>query len=151
MSAVSAAATLALAAVAGPVWVGRFSGTDVPSPWRVVRLDERVPPTVYRGTVIGGVPAIEARANESMALLARPLFVDLQSTPILCWRWRIDAPVGRVTGGSEELGGEAAVGAQQRGVRHDVGGLLRDQGARWVEVREVHRARVPLRDRAQDA
>ena len=28
-----------------------------------------------------------------MAILGRPLEVDLQATPILCWQWRIDAPV----------------------------------------------------------
>lgn len=28
-----------------------------------------------------------------MALLARPLQVDLERTPVLCWRWRVDAPV----------------------------------------------------------
>jgi hypothetical protein len=28
-----------------------------------------------------------------MALLARPLTVDLAATPVLCWRWLVDAPV----------------------------------------------------------
>lgn len=28
-----------------------------------------------------------------MALLARPLTVDLQKTPILCWQWRIDQAI----------------------------------------------------------
>lgn len=28
-----------------------------------------------------------------MALLTRPLEVDLDTTPILCWRWRVEAPV----------------------------------------------------------
>jgi len=28
-----------------------------------------------------------------MALLARPIAIDLAATPILCWRWRVDAPV----------------------------------------------------------
>jgi hypothetical protein len=30
-----------------------------------------------------------------MALLARPLSVHLGATPILCWRWLVDAPVAR--------------------------------------------------------
>jgi hypothetical protein len=42
-----------------------------------------------------GVPAIEARADRSMALLARPLAVDLAATPVLCWRWLVDAPVAK--------------------------------------------------------
>jgi hypothetical protein len=28
-----------------------------------------------------------------MALLARPVDIDLARTPILCWRWRVDAPL----------------------------------------------------------
>ena len=81
-------------ALAGPVWVGRFSGeSGPPPPWRVVRLDKQVPATLYRGATIDGVRAIEARAEASMALLARPLTVDLAATPMLCWRWRVEAPV----------------------------------------------------------
>ena len=30
---------------------------------------------------------IEAQAEASMALMARPLTVQLQHTPVLCWRW----------------------------------------------------------------
>jgi hypothetical protein len=75
------------------VWVGEFSsaGAEVPAPWRVVQIDKRVRPTVYRVRQWDGVNAIEAQAVASMALLARPLEIDLNSTPILCWRWRIDA------------------------------------------------------------
>ena len=28
-----------------------------------------------------------------MALLGRPLDVDLEATPQLCWLWRVDAPL----------------------------------------------------------
>ncbi len=104
MFARSPAAWLAMAAVlaglsaaagaAVPMWVGRFAGAGPPpQPWRVVRLSSKVAPTAYRQAVVLGVPAIEARARNSMALLARPLQVDLNATPVLCWRWLIDAPV----------------------------------------------------------
>lgn len=87
---IAAAALLA----ASPVWVGRFEGSgEPPAPWQLVRLGKKVQPTRYRIATIGGVGAIEAVADASMALLARPLAVDLTATPILCWRWRIDAPV----------------------------------------------------------
>jgi len=86
-----AAAALTAAAI---LWVGQFPGEGaLPSPWRVVRIDKAVPATMYRSATIDGVRAVEARANASMALLARPLAVDLATTPILCWRWRVDAPV----------------------------------------------------------
>ncbi|MGS1017066.1 DUF3047 domain-containing protein [Allosphingosinicella humi] len=80
------AAALAMA----PVWVGRFEGAgEPPPPWRIVRMSRRVRPTSYR--IVDN--AVEANADNSMALLARPIAVDLAATPILCWRWRIDAPV----------------------------------------------------------
>lgn len=89
------AALLPLAANAEALWVGRFSGsgTAIPAPWKVERLDERVPPTRYGLRLWDGVPAVEAHASKSMALLLRPLTIDLQKTPILCWQWRVDAPV----------------------------------------------------------
>lgn len=86
---------LALAMLA-PVPVGRFVGDGaVPPPWQVVRLSKKAPATVYRRAMIAGVGAVEARANGSMALLARPLGVNLSQTPVLCWRWLIDAPVAK--------------------------------------------------------
>ncbi len=82
-------------ALAENVWVGKFdtTNTELPAPWRVEQIDKRVPPTRYRLREWDGVGAVEAHAVKSMALLARPLTVDLSKTPVLCWRWRIDAPV----------------------------------------------------------
>jgi len=65
----------------------------VPAPWQVVQLDKKVPPTHYRIASWDGVAAIVATADHSMALLARPVEVDLAQTPVLCWRWRVDAPL----------------------------------------------------------
>ncbi|GAB1234469.1 DUF3047 domain-containing protein [Ferrigenium sp. UT5] len=65
----------------------------IPEPWRILQLSKDVDPTDYRMAHWQGVLAIEARANNSMALLARPLTVDLNATPVLCWRWRVDAPL----------------------------------------------------------
>ena len=65
----------------------------VPAPWTVIQLDKKVAPTRYRLDVWDGVPAIRAEANASMALMARPVNVDLQATPVLCWRWRIGGVV----------------------------------------------------------
>lgn len=79
---------------AEPAWVGRFpAGGEIPAPWVVQQLNKDIPPTVYRLREWEGVAAVEAQAEKSMALLARPLDVDLGKTPILCWRWRIDAPL----------------------------------------------------------
>lgn len=82
-------------AQSGPDYVGRFSGGlgAVPAPWRVIQLSERVPPTRYQVITWDGVAAVEAVADASMALLARPLDIDIKSTPVLCWRWRVNAPL----------------------------------------------------------
>jgi hypothetical protein len=83
-----------LAAVANPVWVGQFAGSGAPpAPWRVVQIDRKVPLTRYRRAMVAGISAIEARSQRSMALLARPISLDLSATPVLCWRWFVDAPV----------------------------------------------------------
>lgn len=80
--------------LAAQVPVGQFRAEGPPpSPWRVVRIDKKTPPTRYRVARIDGVTAIEGVADKSMALLARPVTVDLYATPVLCWRWRVDAPV----------------------------------------------------------
>lgn len=75
--------------------VGVFTGEAQapPQPWQVVRFDGDIPPTHYRIIRWDGVMAIEALADASMALLGRPLAVDLDATPVLCWRWRVDAPL----------------------------------------------------------
>jgi hypothetical protein len=86
----------AFALAAAPTWVGRFSGSGAPpAPWRVITVGKRVKPTSYRVVSVSGTTAVEARAESSMALLARPIAVDLSKTPILCWKWLVDAPVAK--------------------------------------------------------
>ncbi|OGS92022.1 MAG: hypothetical protein A2Z95_03915 [Gallionellales bacterium GWA2_60_18] len=77
------------------LWLGRFDAeaATVPAPWQVIQLDAKVAPTRYRVTWWDGVLGVEASAERSMALLARPVEVDLERTPVLCWRWRVDAPL----------------------------------------------------------
>ena len=72
--------------------VGRFEApaSVPPAPWQLVQLDQRIPPTRYTVQRWDGVTGIEARADRSMALMARPLAVNLKQTPVLCWRWRVD-------------------------------------------------------------
>lgn len=92
---------ISLSALAVPVteWIGRFdvgasSGpAPVPAPWTLVKLNDKLKPTAYQLVNWDGVAAIEARAEHSMALLARPLSVNLSNTPVLCWLWRVDAPL----------------------------------------------------------
>ncbi|MDO9023454.1 DUF3047 domain-containing protein [Zwartia sp.] len=75
--------------------VGQFSGElgDPPAPWRIIQFDQSIAPTLYQTREWGGVSAVQAQAAGSMALLARPVEVDLNVTPILCWRWRVEGIV----------------------------------------------------------
>lgn len=92
---VALCATALLAQANEPVWLQRFNepSENIPAPWKVVQLDKKVAPTRYRIARMDGVLGIEATADQSMALLARPVEVDLNRTPVMCWRWRIDAPL----------------------------------------------------------
>lgn len=75
--------------------VGRFTLTEktIPAPWKTDLFSQNKSKTQYRLREWDGVTAIEAYAQSSMALLARPLHIDLFQTPVLCWRWRIDSPL----------------------------------------------------------
>lgn len=82
------------APVPAAVWVGRFDDT-APQPWREVRLKADLKPNRFERRVWDGVPALEVHSAGSMSLLARPLETDLSATPVLCWRWRVDAPLDK--------------------------------------------------------
>ncbi len=77
------------------VWLDQFDKSvgEVPPPWHSVQISMRVPPTQYRLIRWDDVLAIEAKADKSMTLMARPVSINLSRTPILCWQWRVDAPL----------------------------------------------------------
>jgi len=95
IAAIAAVAIFCPATVTADVVVSTFdpASAGLPVPWQLIRLEPSVPPTKYRQIFWDGVAAIEARAEASMALLGRPLDIDLTQTPVLCWRWRIAAPL----------------------------------------------------------
>lgn len=73
------------------VWVGRFD--QGLAPWQEVRLNKELKPNTFAVRDWDGVPALQVSSSGSMSLLARPVTVDLARTPVLCWRWRVDAPL----------------------------------------------------------
>ena len=84
---------LAVAASASPAWVGRFASPGAPpAPWRMVPYQGEKA-TQYRVASVEGRMAIEARADSSMSLMARPISVDLSERPVACWRWYVDSPI----------------------------------------------------------
>lgn len=72
-------------------WVGRFD--EAPAPWREVRLKPELTPNTFERRLWDGVPALVVQSQAGMSLMARPISVDLARTPVLCWRWRVDAPL----------------------------------------------------------
>ncbi len=84
-----------IAPAAADIAIGQFDPAlpAASPPWQIIQLEKHVPPTQFRSVTWDGVAAIEARAQRSMALLGRPVSINLKSTPVLCWRWRVDAVV----------------------------------------------------------
>jgi len=88
LAAATAQASVATSATAAdvpdPLWVGRFD--EGVHGWRDVPVSENLTPTLYAPLDWDGVAAIEARADRSMSLFARPLgldsHLDLEATPV---------------------------------------------------------------------
>lgn len=87
-----------IARAAGPgtaaepaAWVGRFAKDH--DAWREVRLEPDLTPNEFQYREWDGVQALEVRSASGMSLMARPLDVDLEATPVLCWRWRVAASI----------------------------------------------------------
>ena len=93
-SAIALLATV-LAAASSSTWIGRFTTAGAPpAPWSMVPLKGEKP-TAYRVASVAGRMALEARVDDSMSLMARPISVDLAEKPVLCWRWYVDGPVAK--------------------------------------------------------
>jgi Protein of unknown function (DUF3047) len=91
--AVATAGAPAAEPAAPATWVGRFD--DSTEPWREVRFGASIKPNRFVRRTWDGLPALEVLSDGSMSLLARPVVVDLAATPVLCWRWRVAAPLVR--------------------------------------------------------
>ena len=79
--------------------IGRFPAPAgdgaIPAPWTVERFDKGVAPTKYRLRQWDGANAVEAHAEHAMAVLVRPVEIDLAATPVLCWRWRVESTIAK--------------------------------------------------------
>ena len=63
------------------------------NPWQEIRINENIPPNHFQLKTWDSVNAVEVVSQASMSLLGRAIDVNLEHTPLLCWRWRIDAPL----------------------------------------------------------
>lgn len=73
----------------------RFSsaapGGPLPRGWQRVPLNDRKRPTQWSLESDGGVTVLAAHARASVSLVMRAASIDLRRTPVVAWRWRIDA------------------------------------------------------------
>ena len=79
--------------LAGVQWVGRF-GLGM-APWQEIQLKSGQRPNTFKLIQWEGVQAVEVISKASISLLARPISVDLNTAPVLCWRWRIGASLSQ--------------------------------------------------------
>lgn len=84
---------VAVPSISQPLPGGKGELETSTSRWQEVRLGKDLIPNRFVRRTWDGVDAIEVHSNASMSLMARPLSVDLETTPVLCWRWRVDAAV----------------------------------------------------------
>lgn len=82
---------MALPIAAQTIRVGPYGADTVP--WQEIRVGKSIAPNRHERRTWDGVDALEVHSALSMSLMARPLEVDLQATPVLCWRWRVDAVI----------------------------------------------------------
>ena len=75
-----------------PVWVGRFS--QGMAEWSEAKAAGTAQGPNIRIRDWDGVAAVEFRAERAMVLLEHAIADErVRSSPVLCWRWRVDAPV----------------------------------------------------------
>lgn len=71
------------------------------NPWKIIRFNDSVPPTIFNVINWDNKVALEAIADSSMAVYSRTLSFNLKKTPYLCWYWRIDKSVEKAIMGSK--------------------------------------------------
>jgi len=62
-----------------------------PADWRERSFQGR---TLYSLSMSGGIPVIKASSNDSASILYRSVEINLDKTPCINWRWRIDNTLG---------------------------------------------------------
>jgi len=82
--------TLAAAGLSQAQTAQSLSLPLVPQDWQEIKLNDTLKPNQFQFRTSGGSQLVEIESKGSMSLLARPISVDLDKTPVLCWRWRVN-------------------------------------------------------------
>lgn len=109
----------------------RFSagtpGGPLPRGWQRIPLNERKTPTDWSLEADDGVTVLAAHARASVSLVMRAASIDPRRTPVVAWRWKIDAHPAEA---------DNAQASKE------------DSAARLVFVFDGDRSTLPLADRA---
>jgi len=89
---VSAVALVALLLSASGQAAFKAGPDGLPDGWKLFRINEKVPATKFTMPESG---VLYAQASNSMAGVIRKQRVDLDKTPVLCWRWKVKASVAK--------------------------------------------------------
>lgn len=81
-----------LAGCAATVPVGRFADRDLPA-WKEQVFNKR---TRYEPVEEGGATVLRATSRQSASALYRRVEVDLDKTPYLNWRWKVEDTLGEL-------------------------------------------------------
>ncbi len=132
------ALTLLLALVAPAA--GLAAGTGDPmafAPAAIAEWPQRAfeGATSYRLVTTAERPAVEATAEDAASALYREVEIDIKATPILEWRWRIDALPGSDADERTRAGDDYA--ARVYVVREGLFGQLSARALNYVWSREV--------------
>ena len=65
------------------------AGADMPAGWEVVKITEEKKPTQYRLVDDGGTVVLNAKAEAAATGLGQPTKIDVRTTPMLEWRWKV--------------------------------------------------------------
>lgn len=85
--------SMLIMAVSAPAFAFTPGDNDLPKGWQLFQPNQKVAPTHYRLQQEKAQWVVHATAKSSMAGLIKPIQVDLNKTPILCWSWRIKSVV----------------------------------------------------------
>src|SRR4051812_32163136 len=66
------------------------AGQSLPRGWEVIKINESKKPTQYRLVDDGGTVVVHAVAAASASALGQYVAVDLEKTPMVEWRWKIN-------------------------------------------------------------
>lgn len=102
------------------------AGSEMPSGWETVKITEDKKPTQYKLVDDGGTVVLNARADAAASGLGQATKIDIRTTPVLEWRWKVSRLIASA---------DNAVGPKE------------DSPARIVLSFGGDRAKLPLTDR----